>query len=362
MYSFFSTFLNGRTSMTNIGITVMVFILVLAMPTIDSLVCHKLKVSPVFDSWDRKKHHLLMLRKVILLLPFILYLEAVSYVVFFSRNASEVYSVQSVILGPVFTIDSGFIGVLKVLFTQGIQQAIDSMHFAGWYSVSEVYLNVMLFIPFGYLLPYVFKTFRDQANRYTVLCGFCVSLFIENIQLITRHGVYDVDDLITNTLGTLIGVILYRKFAYVVTNPDWRNQLKLRRYWHSRARKSVLGDVRELSISSRSVLYVTDEDASRSFFVDHLGFHMKKMILDEDSNRVDMLLQRGHLHLHLISIPNSQISKEQCLGITVKHIDSICKRLEKAGIEIKNKGFDSLTQKRCIQIQGPDGIKVMILE
>ncbi len=67
--------------------------------------------------------------------------------------------------------------------------------------------NVVAFIPFGYFIPKIVK--KKIGLFYTVLFSFEFSLVVELTQLITRTGSFDVDDLILNTLGGLIGYILY---------------------------------------------------------------------------------------------------------------------------------------------------------
>lgn len=66
-------------------------------------------------------------------------------------------------------------------------------------------LNVLFFLPLGFLLPMIWKRFRNPVR--SVLFGLGVSLVIEAAQLLTPRAT-DVNDLITNTLGTLIGYLL----------------------------------------------------------------------------------------------------------------------------------------------------------
>ncbi|MDE7366603.1 MAG: VanZ family protein, partial [Lachnospiraceae bacterium] len=72
------------------------------------------------------------------------------------------------------------------------------------YSVQYV-LNIFMFIPFGLLLSCLWKCF--SKFHFTLLAGFCFSLGIEILQLLTFR-VTDIDDLITNTLGSVIGYLL----------------------------------------------------------------------------------------------------------------------------------------------------------
>jgi glycopeptide antibiotics resistance protein len=71
-------------------------------------------------------------------------------------------------------------------------------------------LNVLLFMPLGYLIPLSFS----KVDRWwqVLLIGFLFSLLIETVQLITRLGWFDASDLLHNTLGALIGYWIYCKW------------------------------------------------------------------------------------------------------------------------------------------------------
>lgn len=63
-------------------------------------------------------------------------------------------------------------------------------------------LNVVLFLPLGFLLPLLWVDFRSVWK--TLLVGFLTSLTVELLQIFTYRAT-DVNDLMTNTLGTLLG-------------------------------------------------------------------------------------------------------------------------------------------------------------
>lgn len=67
--------------------------------------------------------------------------------------------------------------------------------------------NVLCFSPLGFYLP--FRNWRFRRSWIVFLTGFFVSLFIEVVQLLSRSGSFDVDDMILNTLGCMIGYVLY---------------------------------------------------------------------------------------------------------------------------------------------------------
>lgn len=67
--------------------------------------------------------------------------------------------------------------------------------------------NIILFIPFGILLPAVWNYFGNSIR--TAVAGLISSTLIESTQLITSRGYFDIDDIILNTLGALTGYLLF---------------------------------------------------------------------------------------------------------------------------------------------------------
>ncbi len=67
--------------------------------------------------------------------------------------------------------------------------------------------NIVAFMPFGALIRWVLnrRVRWYEATIYT----FIFSLEVEFIQFIGRIGVFDVDDIILNTLGGFLGFIVY---------------------------------------------------------------------------------------------------------------------------------------------------------
>ena len=79
----------------------------------------------------------------------------------------------------------------------------------GWFAVlSNLLGNVLAFVPFGMILPMLTPKCRNFFH--IVLLGFDFSLFVVTIQLISKVGSFDVDDLILNTLGAALGYLAYR--------------------------------------------------------------------------------------------------------------------------------------------------------
>jgi len=67
--------------------------------------------------------------------------------------------------------------------------------------------NILLFLPFGLLVPILWKYNRSIVR--VSLMGFALSALIELTQLITGRGYFEIDDIILNTLGCVIGYIVF---------------------------------------------------------------------------------------------------------------------------------------------------------
>lgn len=69
-------------------------------------------------------------------------------------------------------------------------------------------LNVLLFVPLGFFLPVLWEKYRD--GKKAVLFGMGLSLAIELLQIFTLRAT-DINDLITNTLGTALGFFVGKR-------------------------------------------------------------------------------------------------------------------------------------------------------
>ena len=100
----------------------------------------------------------------------------------------------------------------------GSRKQIELNLFGTWgeTSVAHAYFveNIIMFIPFGVLVPMVFK--QMQKMRICVLVGFLFSCVIEISQLITRRGFCQLDDIVTNTAGTMLGWLIWKLLDKII--------------------------------------------------------------------------------------------------------------------------------------------------
>lgn len=78
-----------------------------------------------------------------------------------------------------------------------------------YYLLYDVFLNVVLFIPFGFIFRVKLLTAK------TIEVAFLTSLLIEVVQLVTQCGIFEISDLISNTVGALIGIFVYYCVIYI---------------------------------------------------------------------------------------------------------------------------------------------------
>ena len=68
--------------------------------------------------------------------------------------------------------------------------------------------NIIMFMPIGFFIPLLWKI----SNKKVILIGLSYSLLVEFSQLFLARGT-DIDDLWLNTLGTFLGLLLYKLFS-----------------------------------------------------------------------------------------------------------------------------------------------------
>lgn len=81
-------------------------------------------------------------------------------------------------------------------------------------------LNLLLFVPVGMILYHRLKG-RHAAFRAMIM-SFLFSLVIEVVQLVFQLGLFDVDDLIFNTLGGFLGFLSIGLWMKLMSKEGWK--------------------------------------------------------------------------------------------------------------------------------------------
>ena len=90
--------------------------------------------------------------------------------------------------------------------------------------MTEMILNVFIFIPFGILIPLL----RGKtAPITTTVLALLSTFFIECLQLLFCFGWFTYSDLILNTTGAVLGIIIYAVFVKRINEENKKTVLKL---------------------------------------------------------------------------------------------------------------------------------------
>lgn len=82
--------------------------------------------------------------------------------------------------------------------------------------------NILAFSPFGFLVPLI--SGRKIGLYKIIALSFLFSLTIETIQLICRVGSFDVDDILLNTIGGILGYIIFKIFRKKLVKFDSKEE------------------------------------------------------------------------------------------------------------------------------------------
>ncbi len=133
-------------------------------------------------------------KKIAARIVFLIYLGVLFYLLFFSvfTGRSEVYE----------EYHYNFIPFEEIRRYLGLSKSGGS--FVRFFNIEG---NILAFLPFGFFLPFLWKRFRHFYR--TVLSTAAFSLIVELLQLVTKVGTCDIDDVLLNTLGGVIGYLLF---------------------------------------------------------------------------------------------------------------------------------------------------------
>ena len=128
---------------------------------------------------------------------FIAYLLLLGYMLFYSpyfgREGNETYR-----------YNFNFLQEIRRFYRYGVRTGEWDLF------VLNVCGNIAVFVPIGLFLPKLYNSCKKFG--LTAVIALELSLAIEIIQLVTRVGAFDVDDLFLNTLGAMCGYVIYMIF------------------------------------------------------------------------------------------------------------------------------------------------------
>lgn len=156
----------------------------------------------------KRKKQSIKWRRELILNAFIFYILLLIHLTVF-REENSINNV-SIVLRPLSEINwVPFVETAKL--TQGTSL------FDYYYNL---YGNILWFVPMGFCAAYLMK--KKHSFLRSLLIGVTVSFLIEAMQFLFYTGISDIDDLIFNTVGTVIGIGLFEISQWLYKK--WKNK------------------------------------------------------------------------------------------------------------------------------------------
>lgn len=346
--------------------TVLVAVMVIVLPRADRAACRMLGIDPFGGmSSNPRADRLLRLRKRLLAAGLMLYVLLFAWLVFFSRPSSRNYLIHIAPLEDLknaFSTPTGFSGWFRTLFTEGVSSAFSQISIVRPQDIYQFYLNMLFFVPMGFMLPYVFRWFRARVHTRPALFCLLVSFMVENLQLITRRGLYDFDDIISNTIGGLIGQALFIVVGYAAVGTGRRKNRREFRAWKRNAyQKTILPYIKETGLF-RATLFGSGQAAVLDYYAGTLGFRLLGRHTNEASGETVLLFGTEQNQVEIVFRAEALLPDEQHLVLFVTDLASAVKRLEQCGVHTGPFTEDPCTGKRTACFSGPDNVQIRLIE
>ena len=136
-------------------------------------------------------------RAIIKLALFMIYISVLCYVLFFAENLGRAPGDHELAYN-------------MVPFNEIMRYIRNYRRIGAFHVVINLLGNVLLFFPFGFLLP----TFWPPGEKNHPFMMFATALsfssVVEHLQYVTSVGSADIDDVILNTTGALLGYFAYQ--------------------------------------------------------------------------------------------------------------------------------------------------------
>ncbi len=145
-----------------------------------------------------------VMNRIIVLALFVFYLYALLRIILFKFRWRDMtflwYQLQRNLGNPdnlMYQLQRGNFSPLKTIF-------INIQSLSGWHELSNLLGNIAAFIPFGMFLVLLSKN-KGLSFIGVLARSLSLSLCLECLQVVFSIGIFDVDDLILNTFGGLLG-------------------------------------------------------------------------------------------------------------------------------------------------------------
>ena len=134
-----------------------------------------------------------------------LYLVFLLWILFFSREPEKTISLKEYILRYSNCLPLKTMGkYIRYFF---LRKDFLSL-WLGFYNIGG---NFLLFLPMGFFMPRLFAKWRKKGAFALRMLGMIVT--VETMQAFFRVGIFDIDDILLNFLGALLGYVINKRLS-----------------------------------------------------------------------------------------------------------------------------------------------------
>lgn len=145
-----------------------------------------------------------LMKKIIVLALFVFYMYALLRIILFKFHWRDMTFLMSQLQRNLGNPDNLMYQLQRGNFIPFKTIFINIQSLWWWHDLSNLVGNIVVFIPFGMFLVLLFKK-KGMSFIGVLALSLSASLFLECLQVVFSLGIFDVDDLILNTSGGLLG-------------------------------------------------------------------------------------------------------------------------------------------------------------
>lgn len=159
--------------------------------------------------------HMTSIMRLVTAAGFVVYLYVLIKLILFKWGSVDIhvllYQLQITLQQPdrIFDRPGNYIPFKEIL------REIHRLSMSSPFSSTNLIGNILAFIPLGFFIPKLFRS-RGESFISVFVFSLLLSLCFEVTQLLLRMGTFDVDDLILNTFGGIIGYCIFKLLMWVI--------------------------------------------------------------------------------------------------------------------------------------------------
>ena len=149
-----------------------------------------------------------------LAVTFLIYLLALSFLILFKGSITEVRIFIELVLTNQSLPTRNHNGQIF----ESITFFIDNWEYS-WARLN-IYINILAFVPMGFLVSMNKK--KEAVILYSFQWGFWISLLLEYLQFYYNIGEFDIDDILLNTFGAVLGAVVFLMMKKCILRYLWK--------------------------------------------------------------------------------------------------------------------------------------------